>query len=178
MNLPIRNTEFTMPVQWQGFHGCEPREATFVAVTADERTLALRLIRVKGDAVSFGRRDCVLFCQPVEAWEEQAAAFVMQQSADPNPWPEGWQLVSEDEDDGDCVKRDFWLIGPDGKKHLLDVSPYRRNVPAHIVSMMVDMGIPERVAFGTVCPLTDELIEARWREWAARQASHTPIAAE
>lgn len=173
MNLPIRNTEFTMQVDWQGYHGTEPREATFVVVTADERTLALRLIRVKGDTVSFGRRDCVLFCQPVEAWEAEATAFFMAQDdlkrPTAHPWPEGWQLVSEDEDDGDCVKRDFWLIGPDGKKHLLDVSPYRRNVPAHIVSMMVDMGIPERVAFGTVCPLTDDLIEARWHDWAARQ---------
>ncbi|MGN7869584.1 hypothetical protein [Paracoccus sp. 22332] len=76
MNLSIRNTEFTMPVQWQGFHGSEPREATFVVVTEDERTLALRLIRVKGDVVSFGRRDCVLFEQPVLAWEQQAAAFI------------------------------------------------------------------------------------------------------
>lgn len=79
----------------------------------------------------------------------------------------GWSLTFEDEDLGEEGRpRTWWLVDPEGHRHLLDVSSYRRDVPAEIVRMMIDMGIPQREAFGVNYPLTDELIEARWRFWA------------
>lgn len=86
-------------------------------------------------------------------------------------WPAGWSLVSEDEDFGEEGRsRTFWLVNRDRVKHLLDVSQWRRDVPNEIISMMIDLGIPTREAFGVIHPLTDEMIEARWRQWAAGQS--------
>ncbi|MFC3169256.1 hypothetical protein [Paracoccus fontiphilus] len=70
----ILHAEIKRTVQWQLYHGTEPREAVFVATQHRDGDLMVRLVRVQGDTVSFGRRDALCFEQPVRAWETEAEA--------------------------------------------------------------------------------------------------------
>lgn len=72
MTEAITHTEITRLVDWQLFHGTEPRPATFVVIRDGAEKLVVRLVRIQGEAVSFGRKDALMFGQPVAQWEAEA----------------------------------------------------------------------------------------------------------
>ena len=90
-------------------------------------------------------------------------------------WPAGWTYEAEDDRDDDVVKITHWLIGPDGARHLVDVSPYDRNVSLQALAMLIDMGVPGRAEFGVNYPISPAMIEARWRFW--RRLTQQAVAA-
>lgn len=72
---PLRNIEIKRTVQWQLYHGTEPREATFLAATdGASEVMDLRLVRVWAGTVWHNRKEALFFQQPVRAWETEAEA--------------------------------------------------------------------------------------------------------
>lgn len=73
-DMGIRNFELTRAVAWRLPSGSVTREATFFVCADDTGVILLRLVRVQACGCSFGRRDALIFEQPVAEWEAAAEA--------------------------------------------------------------------------------------------------------
>lgn len=82
----------------------------------------------------------------------------------------GFEIIEEvDVEPDECYKSFFYAVGPDGKRHSLDISPYACGEEvAELAPVLIEAGFPLRYNLGLCCPIHVEDIPAI-REYAAKR---------
>lgn len=81
---------------------------------------------------------------------------------------DGWTITEDDDREEDCIKRSFYA-SKDGVQRIIDVSPYARDLSTGFIRAMIALGFPTRTDFGSLGPLREDEVLARyWRQRAER----------